>query len=136
MSSSTGQTRRGAKARRTTYQPAGRMLPTDNHQEPRHKASRDQGSPNKTWGAQQIALASKNRTWADAMRVTWANTMAIRQLKFPTVAKDVGFPYPFATNPHLLNIGRYLGSTDNKHELVFRHVFLAGQAATQELLQS
>jgi hypothetical protein len=52
------------------------------------------------------------------------------------MAKDVGFPYFFAANPHLLITGRYSGSTDNNHELVFRHVFLAGQAATRELLQS
>ena len=52
------------------------------------------------------------------------------------MAKDVGFTYPFAANPHLLVTGRYSGSTDNNHELVFRHDFPAGQAATRELLQS
>ena len=107
MSSFTRHTRLGAKARKTNYQPVGRMSPIDIHQEPRHKPSRDQGSPNKIGGATQAALASPNRTWADAVRVTGANTVAIRQPTFHTMAKDVGFPYPFAANPHLLIIGRY-----------------------------
>jgi hypothetical protein len=51
------------------------------------------------------------------------NIVAIKQPTFHTVAKDVGFPYPFAANPHLLITGRYSGSTDNNHKLVFRHVF-------------
>jgi len=62
--------------------------------------------------------------------------VAIRQPTFHTVAKDVEFPYPFAANPYLLITGRYSGSTDNNHELVFRHVFPAGQAATREPLES
>jgi hypothetical protein len=136
MSSLRGHTRRGVKARRTTYQPVGRMSPTDIHQEPHYKPSRNQGSPKKTRGATQAALVSPNRTWADAVRVTGANTVAIRHPTFHTVAKDVGFPYPFAANPHLLITGRYSGNTDNNHELVFRHVFPAGHAATKELLQS
>jgi len=70
------------------------------------------------------------------VRVTGANTVAIRQPTFHIVAKDVGFSYPLAANPHLLITGRYSCSTDNKHELVFRHVFPTGQAATWELLQS
>ena len=136
MSSFTGHNRRGAKARSTNFQPISRMSLTDIHQEPRHKPTRDQGSPKKTGGATQASLTSPSRTWADALRVTGATTVAIRQPTFHTVAKDVGFPYPFAANPHLLITGRYSGSTDNKHELVFRHVFPPGQAATRELLQS
>jgi len=62
--------------------------------------------------------------------------MVIRQPIFHTVTKNVGFPYQFAKNPHLLIRGRYSGSTDIKHELVFRHVFRADQAATIKLLQS
>jgi hypothetical protein len=119
----------------TTYQPAARISPTEIHQEPCHRASRDQGSSKKNGGAQQAALASPNRTWADALRVIWTNTLAVCQLTLHTVAKDMGFPYPFAANPHLLVTGRYSGSTNNKHELVFRHIFPAGQAATRELPQ-
>ena len=48
----------------------------------------------------------------------------------------MGFPYPFVANPHLLITRRYSGSTDNKHELVVRHIFPADQAATRKLLQS
>ena len=136
MSSFTRQTQRGAKARWTTYHASNRMSPTDNRQEPRHKASRDQGSPKKTGGAPQIALVSPNRTWADAVRVTGASTMVIRQPTFHTMAKDVGFLYHFATNPHLLITRRYSSSTDNRHELVFRHVFPTDQAVIRELLQS
>jgi len=112
------------------------MSPTDIHQEPRQKAPRDQGSSKKNGGAQQAALASPNRTWADAVRVTGATTMAICQPTFHTVAKDMGYPYPFAANSHLLITERYSGSTDNKHELIFRHIFPAGQAATRELMHS
>jgi hypothetical protein len=56
-----------------------------------------------------------------------AITVVIRQPTFDIAAKDVGFPYPFATNPHLLITRKYSSSTVNKHELVFRHVFPHGQ---------
>jgi hypothetical protein len=47
----------------------------------------------------------------------------------------MGFIYPFAIQPHLLLTRRYSGSDNNKNEIVFRHIFPAGQAATKELLQ-
>jgi hypothetical protein len=47
----------------------------------------------------------------------------------------MGFPYPFAANSLLLITGRYSGSKISKHELVFRHIFPAGQSATRELPQ-
>jgi len=55
---------------------------------------------------------------------------------FHTVAKDPGFPYLFAKNPHLEITCRYSSSADNSNELVFMHVYPAGQEATRELLQS
>ena len=61
--------------------------------------------------------------------------MVARLPTYHTVAKNQGFPYPFAKNPHLLITGRYSGSQDNLNELVFRHFYPAGQSATRELLQ-
>jgi hypothetical protein len=59
-------------------------------------------------------------------------------VKLPTyhiVARDPAVPYPFAANSHLLITSRYSGSSDSQHELVFRHVYPAGQAPTRELMQ-
>jgi len=46
-----------------------------------------------------------------------------------------GVSIPLRHNPHLLTTCRYLSSTDNSNELVFRHFFTVGQLATRELLQ-
>jgi len=59
-----------------------------------------------------------------------------RLLTDRTVAKDQGYPYLFAKNPHMLIIGRYSSNTDNTNELVFMHFYPAGHSATRELLQS
>ncbi len=53
---------------------------------------------------------------------------------YHTVAKDHAKPYPFATNPHIMITGRYSGSSNNPNKLVFRHVYLAGQATPRDLL--
>jgi len=62
-------------------------------------------------------------------------SLTIRHPTFHIVTKDVGFPYPFATHPHLLITSKYSWSTDNHNEPVFRHVYSIGHAATRELLQ-
>jgi len=135
MSSYAGKTRRGAKARRTINQPIGRMASPENQQEHRHKANHAHGSPNK--GSQpHNTLARQDTTWVETARASPGTTKSVARLPtYHTVAKDLGFPYPFAKNPHLLITGRYSGSQDSINELVFRHFFPAGQSATRELLQ-
>jgi hypothetical protein len=64
-----------------------------------------------------------------------ANYTLPRLPTYHTVEKDQGYPYPFAENSHLLIKGKYSNSTYNSNELVFRHFFPAGHAATPELLQ-
>ena len=54
---------------------------------------------------------------------------------YHTVARDPAVPYPFAANSHVLITDKYSGSNDNQNELVFRHVYPAGQAATKEVMQ-
>ena len=54
---------------------------------------------------------------------------------YHTAARDPAVPYIFAANPHLLITGSYSGSNDNQNEMVFRHIYPAGQATTMELLQ-
>ena len=135
MSSYARHTRRGAKARRTTNKPTSRMASSETQQNYRHNANQDPGSPKK--GSQSHnTLTRKDITWADAARVPPGNNKSVARLPtYHKVAKDQGFPYPFAKNPHLLLTGRYSGSQDNSNELVFRHFFPSGQSATRELLQ-
>jgi hypothetical protein len=120
MSSYAGNTRRGAKARRTTNQLIGRMASPENQQKHRHKTTQDHGLPQK--GDQPHAsLARQDGTWAEAARASprASNTLA-RLPTHHTDAKDHGYPYPFAENPHLLITCKYSSSTDNSNELVFK----------------
>ena len=81
-------------------------------------------------------MERKDITWAEYASVPPAIDKTVARLPtYHTVAKDQGFPYPFATNTHLIIKGRYSGSQDNLNELVFRHFFPVGQSATRELLQ-
>jgi hypothetical protein len=135
MSSYARKTRRGAKARRTTNQPIGRMASPEIQQEHRRKADQDQGSP-RIGSQTPKTIARQDNTWGETVLASpTSNKTVARLLTYHKVAKDQGFPYPFATNPHLLITGSYSGSQDNSNELVFRHLFLAGQSATRELLQ-
>jgi len=136
MSSFSPYNRRGAKARRATYQPAGRMPSPEYHQEHAYRPSHDHKAPHK--GSQSpTSLARPDNTWADAARSSpGRNTdLAVKLLTYHIVARNPAVPYPFATNPHLLITGIYSGSSNYQNELVFRHVYPAGQATTRELLQ-
>jgi len=135
MSSYASHTRRGVKARRTTNQPIGRMASPETHQEHRQKTNQDHGSP-KRGGQPHTSLARLDCTWAEFARASPGTNKTIAMLPtYHTVAKDQGYPYPFAINLHLSITCRYLGSTYNTNELVFRHFFPAGHLATRELLQ-
>ena len=109
------------------------MASPEFHQEHRHNPSQDQASPKN----ETSSLARPDRTWADNTRDSPGHnvSLAIRHPTFHTIAKDVGYPYPFATNPHLLIIGRYSRKTDNLEEIVFKHVYPARHAETRKLLQ-
>ena len=111
------------------------MASPENQQEHRHKDNQVHGSPNK--GSQtHNALARQDTTWAETARASSGTNKSVAWLPtYHTVAKDQGFPYLFAKNPHLLITGRYSGSQDNSNKLVFRHFYPAGQSATRELLQ-
>ena len=134
MSSYAGHTRRGAKARRTTNQPIGRMASPENQQYHRHKTYQDQGSPKK--GSQSHnTLARPDCTWAEAARTSPGTSPTLTILPtYHTVAKDQGYPYPFAKNPYLLIASRYSSNIDISNDLVFRHFFRVRQSATRELL--
>ena len=81
-------------------------------------------------------MVRKDNTWAEHASAPPTTDKTVAMLPtYHTVAKDQGFPYPFATNSHLLITGRYSGSQDNSNELVFIHFFPAGQSSTRELLQ-
>ena len=69
--------RRGAKARRTTYQPIDRMASPENQQKHRHKTTQDHGSPKKG-GHPHTSLARQDCTWAEAARASLgaSNTLA------------------------------------------------------------
>ncbi len=68
----------------------------------------------------------KDNTWAVYASAPPAVDKTVARLPtYHTVAKDQGFIYPFATNPHMLITGRYSGSKDKSNEMVFRHFFLA-----------
>ncbi len=55
---------------------------------------------------------------------------------FHTVDKDNNFPYPFEDIPNLIITGRYSGATLPKNDIIFRHIFERGHAATREVLQA
>ena len=77
-----------------------------------------------------------DRTWPEVARTSpGRNTdLAVTLLTYHTVAKDHAVPYPLATNPHLLITCKFSRSSDNQNEVVFKHVYLAGQAATMEFM--
>jgi len=136
MSSFASYNRRGAKARRTTNQPAGRMPSPEYHQEQAHKPSHDHMAIRK--GSQSpTCLVRPDRTWAEAGRSSpGRNTdFAVMLPTYHTLARDPAVPFPFAANSHLMITGRYSRSNNKHNELVFRHVYPAGQATTRELLQ-
>ena len=136
MSFFSSYNRRGAKARRTTNQPTGRMPSPENHQDQAHLPPKDHRASRK--GSQSpTTLARSDRTWADSAQASLgSNTgIVVRLPTYHTIEKDMAIPYPFAANPHLLITGKYPSSIDNQNEIVFRHMHPARQAATKELLQ-
>ncbi len=82
-------------------------------------------------------MVRPDRSWVDVARSSpGRNTeLAVKLPTYHTVARDLAVPYPFATNPHLIITGRYSGSSDSQNELVFKHLYPSGHAATNELLQ-
>ena len=136
MSSFASYNRRGAKARRTTNQPAGRMPSPEFQQEQAHTSPKDHIAPHK--GSQSpTTLARTGRNWAEAARAFPGSNsgIAVRLPTYHTVEKDWTIPYPFAVNPHLLITCIYFSSNDNSNKIVFRHMYPAGQATAKELLQ-
>jgi len=77
-------------------------------------------------------------TWAEAIKQP-PITSQLLSYKNPriylTVARDMGFAYPFKQIPNILLKIRYPGSTLPTNEIVYRHIYPAGQAANMELLQ-
>jgi hypothetical protein len=55
---------------------------------------------------------------------------------FHTIDKDNSYLYPFEDIPHLLITRRYYRATLPKNEIVFKHIFERGHAATGEVLQA
>jgi len=128
--------RRGAKARRTTNQPASRMPLPELHQEQAHTSPKDHRAPHK--GIQSpTTIATTDHTWAEAARAPIGSNSSITVVlpTYHTIEKDWAIPYPFAANSHLLITSKYSSSDDNPNEIVFRHMYPAGQTATRELLQ-
>ena len=129
--------RRGAKARRLTKQSHGNSPSHDNQQNHsptphQTKDQQDQDSPNK---AHQPARPNIN--WAEAIGHPPSQQLVqLRNPTYHTVSQDAGCPFPFEHIPNLLLTSRYFGSTLHHNELVFRHIYPIGLAATRELLQS
>ena len=130
--------RRGAKARRTNKPSVGGSPPAGIHQRD-HQKSRQDHNPRRQQGENQHYTVEKTtRSWADAAGGSPTPHQAIITHKYQTyhtVGKDLGFTYPFAAQPHLMLTRRYSSSEDKKNEIVFRHLFQAGQPATRDLLQ-
>ena len=138
MSYNATYNRRGAKARRTTKPPAGGAPSADYHQREHQNSPENHNPRKKQEDNHNTTLQRPAHTWAETVRESLAKHQTIVPSKsqtYHTVGKDVGFIYPFVTQPHLLLTGRYSGSDDNKNDIVFRHIFHAGHAATRELLQ-
>jgi len=129
--------RRGAKARRLSKHAHGNAPSHDNRQDhsptqQQTHAQQDQNIPNK---ARQSARPKL--TWAEA--IGHSPEQLVVQFRNPTyhaIAQDAGCPFPFEHIPHLILTCRYSGSNLLQNEIVFRHIYPAGQAATRELLQS
>jgi len=110
-------------------------LPELQH-EHRYKPPQGHGSLRKG-GQHHTSLERPERTWADAARASSRNNkLTIMHPTFHTVAKDLGLPYAFATISLLFITCTYSSNTENLNELVFKHVYPAGKAATRELLHS
>ena len=53
----------------------------------------------------------------------------------PYSREEIGSPISLRTEPTLTHHWQASGSSDNHNEIVFRHVYPAGQAATRELIE-
>jgi hypothetical protein len=138
MSFNATYNRRGAKARKTTKPPAGGASSAEYHQREHQKSPEDHNPHRKQEENHNTTLQRPAHTWAASVRESPTRKqtrVTYKSQTYHTVGKDAGFIYPFATQPHLLLTWRYSGSDNNKNEIVFRHLFPAGHAATRELLQ-
>ena len=53
----------------------------------------------------------------------------------PQSGESLGFPYPFAVNPHPFITRRYSGSANKKNQLIFRDISQSEHPTTRELLK-
>jgi hypothetical protein len=114
------------------------MPSTANKLEHRHQHTKGNGELQTSWHSNANTLKTGNQpTYAAA---TATNSLHAITPYVPTtfyiVDKDNTYPYPFEDIPQLLITGRYSCATLPKNEIVFRHIFERGQAATQEALQA
>ena len=83
------------------------------------------------------AKANQQITYATAAAKHQDNNVIVyKAATFHTVDKDSTYCYPFEDIPYLLITGRHSGATLPKNEIVFRHIYERGQAATRETLQA
>ena len=80
--------------------------------------------------------ANHQLTYAAAAAHASPITTLYKPSTFHTVTKDNTYTYPFEDIPHLLITGRYSGATSPKNEILLKHIFEKGQAATREVLQA
>ena len=107
--------RRGAKSRRTTKPSAGGAPSADYYQRDQQKSPQDHNPRRNQEGNHNSTLEKPARTWAETVRESPTKQQALAPYKsqtYHTVGKDLGFIYPFATQPHLLLTRRYSGSDD------------------------
>jgi len=83
----------------------------------------------------QQADANELLTYSAAAAKHQDNTVIVYKVAtYHTVDKDNIYCYPFEDIPHLLIIDRYSGAILPRNEIVYRHIFERGQAATRETL--
>jgi len=129
--------RRGAKARKLSKHSHGTSPSHDIRQDhsstqQQTRARHDLSNPNHV-----TQPARPNLTWTEA--IGHPPSQQVVQFKNPTyhiVAHDAGHPFPFEHIPHLILTRRCSGSTLIQNEIVFRHIYPIGHAATKEMLQS
>jgi hypothetical protein len=130
--------RGGANARRQTKQSHGNSTSPDVHHEHSSTHQQTQGPQVQSTSKQALQPVRPTLTWAEAIGHAPDKHQAV-QYKNPTyhtIAQDVGFPFLLEHIPHIKLTDKYYGSFLLHNELIVRHFYPAGKAATRELLQS
>ena len=135
MSSPQGSSRRQRQKALRKTQTAGHRPTNANHTE--HRPNSHAPITNTTIWQRPASTDDHQPTYSEVeANPPHQALIPYKPTTFYTVDKDNNCLYPFEHIPHHLITGRYSGATLPKNDIVFKHIFERGHAATMEVLQA